>query len=108
MRPSFSSHRRGTTAHAILRAIPAASAVVAAALVIAAPTGARAQAQTGTGGGPTSTVTAPNASSVGRVMPRPGAGGAEADTRTDRVERTQQMKADDKIQKGICIGCGAK
>jgi hypothetical protein len=81
---------------------------VLAVLALAAPTAAGAQSQTGTGGGPTSTVTAPNASSVGRVMPRPGAGGAEADARMDRTERTPQMKADDKIQKGICIGCGAK
>ena len=76
--------------------------------VLAAPGGAWAQAQTGTGGGPTSTVTAPNASSVGRVMPRPGSGGVEADDRTERSERTPMMKTDDKIQKGICIGCGAK
>ncbi|GJD77037.1 hypothetical protein [Methylobacterium gregans] len=75
---------------------------------LAAPTGAWAQSQTGTGGGPTSTVTAPNASSVGRVMPRPGAGGVGADAQLDRTDRTPQMKADDKIQKGICIGCGAK
>ncbi|AWN38242.1 hypothetical protein [Methylobacterium radiodurans] len=92
----------------LTRAILTVPAVLSAALAIAAPTGAQAQAQTGTGGGPTSTVTAPNASSVGRVMPRPGAGGAEADSRMDRLERTPQMKADDKIQKGICIGCGAK
>lgn len=103
MTQSRFSPMRGTSA----RTLPALGAL-AAILALAAPGDARAQAQTGTGGGPASTVTAPNVSSVGRVMPRPGAGGAEADAQIDRTERTPQMKADDKIQKGICIGCGAK
>ncbi|GJD54302.1 hypothetical protein [Methylobacterium dankookense] len=77
-----------------------------AALVAAAPAAAFAQAQTGTGGGPASTVTAPNTSSVGRTMPP--AAGTGAGTREERTERTPQMKDDDRIQKGICIGCGAK
>ncbi len=77
-----------------------------AALALAAPSAARAQAQTGTGGGPSSTITAPNTSTVGRTMP-PSSGAGSA-TANDRTERTQQMKEDDRIQKGICIGCGAK
>ncbi|WP_191970125.1 hypothetical protein [Methylobacterium planeticum] len=70
------------------------------------PAAAQAPAQTGTGGGPASTVTAPNTSSVGRTKP-PGAA-AGGITPGDRTERTPQEKADDQIQKGICIGCNAK
>ena len=67
---------------------------------------ALAQAQTGTGGGPTSTITAPNTSSVGQTVPRPGAGGA-----TDlgnREARTGNEKKDDQLMRGICIGCSPK
>ncbi|WP_336489497.1 hypothetical protein [Methylobacterium nigriterrae] len=83
--------------------------LLAAALMLgalAAPAAAQAPAETGTGGGPASTVTAPNTSSVGRTKP-PGAA-AGAATPADRVERTPQQKEDEKIQKGICIGCGPK
>lgn len=76
------------------------------ALAFALPTAVQAQAQTGTGGGPSSTVTAPNTSTVGRTMPP--SGGASTATREERTERTPQMKEDDRIQKGICIGCGPK
>ena len=76
------------------------------ALSIALPTAVHAQAQTGTGGGPSSTVTAPNTSSVGRTMPPSGGEGTA--NREERTERTPQMKEDDRIQKGICIGCGPK
>ncbi|MDP4003146.1 hypothetical protein [Methylobacterium sp. NEAU K] len=69
-------------------------------------TAASAQAQTGTGGGPTSTVTAPHTSTVGRTMP-PGAG-AGAATPGDRRDRTQEQVQDDKISRGICIGCSPK
>lgn len=88
------------------RTLSPRSALWLAALALAAPTGVLAQAQTGTGGGPSSTVTAPNTSTVGRTMPPSGAGGAAP--REDRTERTPQMREDDRIQKGICIGCGAK
>ena len=65
-----------------------------------------AQAQTGTGGGPTSTATAPNASSVGRVMPPSrGAGAATPDDRRDRTPREAQ---NDKVMRGICVGCSPK
>lgn len=67
---------------------------------------ALAQAQTGTGGGPTSTITAPNTSSVGQTKPPGSAAGAT--TPDDRRSRTSTEKKDDEIQRGICIGCGAK
>jgi hypothetical protein len=67
---------------------------------------AQAPAQTGTGGGPTSTVTAPNTSAVGRTKP-PGGGRRRRHARRPR-RRTPQQKEDDQIQKGICIGCNAK
>lgn len=60
--------------------------------------------QTGTGGGPTSTIYAPNTSSVGRTMPPAGAGGERRDsTNMDRESRMERK--DDKIDTGICIGC---
>lgn len=75
-------------------------------LAILAADAALAQAQTGTGGGPTSTVTAPHASSVGRVMPPSrGTGAAPAD---ETRERTPREAENDKVMRGICIGCGAK
>ncbi|MCJ2054293.1 hypothetical protein [Methylobacterium sp. J-070] len=75
-------------------------------LPVLAAGAAAAQSQTGTGGGPASTATAPNASSVGRVMPPSrGAGDATAD---DRRERTPQEAQDDKLMRGICIGCSPK
>ncbi|GJE45064.1 hypothetical protein [Methylobacterium soli] len=70
------------------------------------PAAAQAPAQTGTGGSPTSTVTAPNTSSVGRTKPPGAAAGGVAPG--EQTARTPQQKQDDKIQKGICIGCGPK
>lgn len=70
--------------------------------------GAQAQAkdlpdQTGTGGGPRSTITAPHTSSVGATVPSPGS----ADTRLERRidDRTRQERLDDRIDSGICVGC---
>ena len=78
--------------------------LAAAAVLAASVSGqALAQAQTGTGGGPTSTITAPNTSSVGQTMPRPGAGGAT--NLGDRETRTANEKKDDQLMRGICIGC---
>lgn len=57
--------------------------------------------ETGTGGGPTSTVTAPNTSSVGRTMPKPG--GKDVDRNLTR--ETPNEKKADKIMDGICRGC---
>ncbi|MGU3386105.1 hypothetical protein ACLBYG_16475 [Methylobacterium sp. D53M] len=67
---------------------------------------ALAQAQTGTGGGPASTATAPNTSSVGRVMPPSRGGGAE--TPNDRRVRTPREAKNDKLMRGICIGCAPR
>lgn len=69
---------------------------------------ALAQAATGTGGGPTSTVTAPNTSAVGRTMPPAGGDAGAATATDDRRQRTPEQKHDDKITKGICVGCGPK
>ncbi|TXN46470.1 hypothetical protein [Methylobacterium sp. WL7] len=79
---------------------------LAALLPVLANTAASAQAQTGTGGGPTSTITAPHTSSVGQTMPP--ASGAGAATVNDRRDRTRQQIEDDKISQGICIGCAPK
>jgi hypothetical protein len=74
----------------------------------APPVPAFAQATTGTGGGPASTITAPNTSVTGRTMP-PAGGDASASTAGDnRERRTPEQKVDDKITRGICIGCGPK
>ena len=60
--------------------------------------------QTGTGGGPRSTITAPNTSSVGQVVPHPGRPDARLERRID--DRTAVERADDRIDNGICVGCG--
>ena len=57
--------------------------------------------ETGTGGGPTSTVTAPNTSSVGQTLPRPG--GTDVDRNLHR--KTPDEKKADRIMDGICKGC---
>lgn len=69
---------------------------------------APAQDRTGAGGGPSSTATAPNKSSLGQTKPPTGgdAGAATADAPPDR--RTPEQNQDDKISRGICIGCGPK
>lgn len=80
------------------------SSLMALALCTLGSTSALAQKpvdETGTGGGPTSTVTAPNTSPVGRTMPRPG--GPDVDRNLDR--KTPQEKKADKMMDGICRGC---
>ncbi|KMO33162.1 hypothetical protein VQ02_21670 [Methylobacterium variabile] len=75
-------------------------------LVGAAGSAALAQSlpdQTGTGGGPRSTITAPNTSSVGRTKPPSGGTDATLERRID--DRTRQERIDDQIDTGICIGC---
>ncbi|WP_342149953.1 hypothetical protein [Methylorubrum sp. SB2] len=84
--------------------------LLATILTTAFATAAAAQTapQTGTGGGPTSTVTAPNTSAVGRTMPPAGGGGLD---RIDRSEsrsidrETKTERKNDAIDTGICIGC---
>ncbi|APX86869.1 hypothetical protein BV511_20495 [Methylorubrum extorquens] len=78
------------------------AAVLVAALATSAV--AQAPAQTGTGGGPASTIYAPNTSAVGQTMPPAGAGGVRRDPGNPDRE-TAMEKKDDKIDTGICIGC---
>lgn len=76
-------------------------------LAVATPVAAQGP-QTGTGGGPTSTVTAPNTSAVGRTMPPAGGGGLDRIDRGEArsIEReTRTERRNDKIDTGICIGC---
>ncbi|MEE7489797.1 hypothetical protein [Methylobacterium oryzae] len=73
---------------------------------ILAVSAAAAQTQTGTGGGPASTATAPNTSSVGRVMPP--SRGAGAATPDDRRVRTPREAQNDRLMRGICIGCAPR
>lgn len=83
--------------------------LLATVLGAAFATAAAAQApQTGVGGGPTSTVTAPNTSAVGRTMPPAGGGGLDRIDRTESrsIEReTRTERKNDSIDTGICIGC---
>ncbi|WP_426315629.1 hypothetical protein ACN9MF_12410 [Methylobacterium fujisawaense] len=75
-------------------------------LPVLAASAAAAQAQTGTGGGPASTATAPNTSSLGRVMPP--SRGAGAATPDDRRTLTPNEAQNDRIMRGICNGCAPK
>lgn len=85
--------------------MPLRRATLAVLLVSSLAASARAQgpAATGTGGGPASTATAPNTSTVGRTKP-PGSAGEDR----DGTRRTGRQEQDDRIQKGICIGCSPK
>lgn len=67
-----------------------------------APELAWAQAETGTGGSPDSTVTAPNTTGVGQTKPPGSALGPEA---RDRGNRDEIEKRNQAIPNGICIGC---
>ena len=58
--------------------------------------------QTGTGGGPRSTITAPNTSAVGQVVPHAGPPDARLERRID--DRTREERVDDRIDSGICAG----
>lgn len=73
------------------------------AILTASPALAQGPAQTGTGGGPTTTITAPNTAATGRTKP-PGAA-AGTDAPDDPQGRTRQQREDTRIQKGICVGC---
>lgn len=88
----------------MIRPIPTLG--LALVLPILAAGAAHAQARTGTGGGPAATATAPNTSTVGRVMP-PSRGAGEA-TPNDRRDRTPREAKNDKIMRGICVGCSPK
>ena len=61
---------------------------------------------TGTGAGPASAAKAPYTASTGATVPRPGRTDA---TETGSIERrTKREAAEDKIMRGICIGCSAR
>lgn len=79
--------------------------VLLALLVAGAPCAALAQgpAETGAGGGPRSTVTAPNTTATGRTKP-PGAAVGPDTPAADNL-RTRVERKDDAIDTGICIGC---
>jgi len=77
------------------------------ALGLLAPLPALAQnsvSETGTGGGPASTIRAPNTSAVGQTVPKPGALGPD-ETGTVSPRNRQEERREDQIMKGICIGC---
>ncbi|GJE30749.1 hypothetical protein GCM10007888_26480 [Methylobacterium oxalidis] len=70
------------------------------------PAIAQSAAEPGTGGGPASTIRAPNTAATGQTVPRPGALNPEE---TDGIQRrTRQQQEDDAITKGICIGCSPR
>jgi len=58
--------------------------------------------ETGTGGGPSSTITAPYTTSTGQTVPRRG-----ADRLRERRDGdlTREERRGDRIDTGICIGC---
>ena len=78
-----------------------------AALSLALPTALAAQAvapdQTGTGGGPTSTITAPNTNTFGVTKP-PGTSLGPGEIPT-REEQRRERAVTDKIDSSICDGC---
>lgn len=79
------------------------AAILAAGLI--GPAAAQGPGQTGTGGSPGSTITAPNTSALGRTMPPAGGGeGARSGARSAERETSVERK-NDRIDTGICIGC---
>lgn len=69
----------------------------------AVPVLAQRPAETGTGGGPASTVKAPNTTSVGQTKP-PGTAAAP-ESSGEREGRARMEKKNDAIETGICVGC---
>ena len=60
-------------------------------------------AQTGTGGGPETTITAPHVAPTGRVMPRPRP--LDSQTRGEPEQTLTPQFKDSFLLKGICVGC---
>ena len=81
--------------------------LVFAALSFALPTALAAQPlppdDTGTGGGPRSTITAPNTNSLGVTKP-PGTS-LGAGEEPSRRERRRERALTDKIEDSVCEGC---
>ncbi len=65
---------------------------------------AQAPAQTGTGGGPLSTERASNVTATGQTKP-PGRADAPSEA---GAQKTRNDVEQDKLTKGICIGCAPK
>jgi hypothetical protein len=81
--------------------------LLAALVLLAWPPQSMAQADlTGTGGGPLSTQTAPNTTTDGVTMPP--SRDASPTWRDNPDRRSRMEQEDDKIENGICIGCGPK
>ncbi|SFT27534.1 hypothetical protein SAMN04487845_1403 [Methylobacterium sp. yr668] len=81
------------------------SLVVLVLLSLSAPALAQADL-TGTGGGPLSTVTAPNTTAGG--VTKPPSRDASPTWRDNPDRRTRQEREDERIESGICIGCGPR
>ncbi|KQP87868.1 hypothetical protein ASF55_08640 [Methylobacterium sp. Leaf119] len=60
-------------------------------------------AQTGTGGGPETTITAPHVAPTGRVIPRPQVSGSP--TSGEAVQKPESQFKDSFLMKDICVGC---
>lgn len=88
-----------TTASTRLLALAALSLALPATLA-AQP---RAPDQTGTGGGPTSTITAPNTNSLGVTKP-PGTSLGPGEVPSQQEQRRERALTD-KIEDSICDGC---
>ncbi|KAB1074619.1 hypothetical protein [Methylobacterium planeticum] len=83
------------------RMIPVTFLVISLALHAGSTASFAQTAVTGTGGGPETTITAPNTSSVGRTMPT---GTADAPL-LDPRERTSRQRNLDAVLNGVCAGC---
>lgn len=88
--------------------MPRTMLIFAALTASLAASAASAQDRTGVGGGPSGTVTAPNKSSLGQTKPPSGGDAGTATADAPRERRLREESQDDKISRGICIGCGPK
>ena len=84
---------------------PPSAALLLAALVLSGPAAAQAVApdRTGVGGGPASTITAPNTNSLGVTMPPGDSLGPREEP--SRKERRRERARTDGIEDSICDGC---
>ncbi|MCJ2091431.1 hypothetical protein MKK67_02745 [Methylobacterium sp. J-072] len=80
-----------------------ALAVLSVALPASLAAQPRAPDQTGTGGGPTSTITAPNTNSLGVTKP-PGTSLGPGEV-PSRQEQRRERELTDKIDNSVCEGC---
>ncbi|KST57253.1 hypothetical protein AO398_25640 [Methylobacterium sp. GXS13] len=80
-----------------------ALAVLSVALPTSLAAQPRAPDQTGTGGGPTSTITAPNTNNLGVTKP-PGTSLGPGEV-PSRQEQRRERTLTDKIDNSVCEGC---